>query len=264
MKNTFAQTIITTTANTVETIEVTDELIAYKLTQNISKNLPGSEVDILVTQGIANKTDLPVLLRGEYVSNELFFVASEEVLEGIRRFGFAALSEAAFEPLKQKHVFDHLDAGGSHNAILRFDRHRNIFWQVDGTIANFAIEMDYMAARVDDLHYDLAKVVELLWDRDDIIFIDDQPRFHELPTPLEKSRDAILRIPYWNAECGQSCVRFFWLPTREQLAKLFAKESFIHRYEIIFNDDMLGLRAGGAAKYSSFHESDEASREDVD
>ena len=143
------------------------------------------------------------------------------------------------------------------------------------------IYMDYIDARFSNRMYDLKKASQILRARNDIQFFNDQG--HRI-NPNKTS--VIFNIPHYNREtCSNRCMYLMWTPSQEDMKKLWEKckeisppkkvrrrevidtTPGVERHRAIFEADLLGLRAGGAALYDDFFfrpSSYDTSDEDVD
>lgn len=127
-----------------------------------------------------------------------------------------------------------------------------------------AFRFEYIGARIDNSRYNLEKAVTILEERTDIRWYiggrwDKDERIHNIPS--------------YNAErCRNAYLDFVWMPDvasyREMWAKCLSygtKYPLTERYRAVFDLDLLGLRAGGAALFSSFHKAkNESSYDDYD
>lgn len=125
-------------------------------------------------------------------------------------------------------------------------------FDVEGRPLPVGMHFSYIDGRFDNGTYDLNKALEILRKRDDIRFIAEDR--------WQKAGE-INRIPGYNAERGRDqCIAFMWMPSVEDYRRMVAKcEEYGHqypsvmRYQAMFDLDIFGLRAGGAAKFNDFY-----------
>lgn len=265
-KQTFRRTVVRTSEVSVETIKVSENAYVYKMTSSATET--GKRAPVIVEQqGVTNKRGLTAVRSGKTPSGQKsFFVVDDEMLTAIRRFGAQALHSTRYKACDDRKVYDHLEAGGSADSLLHFAGDHS-FWKVDGTIAPFGIHFDYINARMKNGVYDLEKVRDHLWGRDDIVFVDPDPLRGHLPKVIEDKKEAVLSVPYYNSGSGCSqYLNFFWTPSEDILTRLYADDkAYLNRFQTIFDEDLLGLRKAGAAKYGQFFKNDpEEPRDDYD
>ena len=116
---------------------------------------------------------------------------------------------------------------------------------------------DYIHGRFRDGCYDLFKVVKLLGADSRVVAAHNSYR---KDCPLEVSH-----VPSYNAERGcHFQVEFLFCPTEEDMLKLEAASAgrsvASEFWEIAFEIDLLGLRAGGAAYFDTYYGEKEYSR----
>lgn len=216
-------------------------------------------------QGIAAKSAIRALKQGKFPTGETgsrYGLLTDEQVAGIRRVGWNFLADYRNDKVNKAPrpgIYDYLVGGGDPANVLRTDGW-NQFYTLDDEIMPTAVWFDYIDAYIENTRYDLSKVVDILRERDDIVFPESRDHW-----TVDKDRPEIQRIPYYNADGGRTTyVPFFWLPTMEAMKLLEADMS--NRYKTIFEQDLLGLRAGGAAKFDEFyaHTPEPAADEDDD
>ena len=218
---------------------ITEYLTAFKRT----KQAPTFDYEVT---GFVDEKNLKRILAGKDYSTIEFRTASSEVREKLRTIPFFRGVDGADigipDPFANDFNIDDLVFYRSDDFTFR-DRH--------GAFLPVAQEFDYIHARMDNVHYDLKKVVELLSNRNDITFVSDD---HEV---LDDKFDFIQQIPSYNAtENRWQCLRFYWAPTTDDYRKVMAKvgkkicETGVSPMRFFWaaeDLDILGLRAGGAA-----------------
>jgi hypothetical protein len=228
-------------------------IYAYKRVAETKDSRPDVDVILAEQQGFVNAQGLKELLQGftptpvDSLSN--FMILSDDLLSHIHRFGYAGLHAKGFKGLDNVKVYDHLKQDGSLNNIVRIDPNNNSFWHVDGKIIPTGIYFDYISARMNDGCYNLKKALTILSQRGDITFASPNDKD-------AKNNARIHNIPAYNQSEGYSqSLNFFWTPSQEQAEMLVKCRTT--SYQMIFEQDMLGLRAGGAALFNDFYKSRE-------
>jgi hypothetical protein len=236
-----------TTSFDFECFEI-GEYIAFKATARSSNSK-----DAEVHQGIATKSGVRTLKQGKFPNKVHYGLLTDEQIEGIQQVGWNFLADyrnAKINKAPRPDIFDYLVAGGNPANVLRTDGW-NQFYDLDDVIVPTAVWFDYIQAHIDNSHYDLAKVVDILRTREDIVFFDGGERQF---WKIDADRPEIKSIPSYNAGGGSTqYVPFFWRPSLEVMQLLEADMS--NRYKTIFDQDLLGLRAGGAALFEGFYNS---------
>lgn len=90
---------------------------------------------------------------------------------------------------------------------------------LDGTINDFlgtyhsvGVRMDYLTGNISESHFDLDEFLELLKNRDDIVFLKEAK---------------IENIPYYNAEeCRSKTINFIWYPKEEDYNKCLNENGY--------------------------------------
>lgn len=262
---TGARETITTTRRSHSYFEVSKGVFAFKLTANTISDNPHVEDHSYVLQGLMKRDGITALNKGlQPNSIRGVCVAPPVTFEAIRRFGYSALTDrglGSHRDLFREDIYDYLVDGGDVEHVIRIEHSDHSFWRVDGSPLPTGIYFDYISARMHNRAYDLHKALEILAKRGDVTFID--PDKHAYKPLLEKVIEpTILKVPYYNADTASAYLAFFWTPDQEQ-AELIGGDS-VKRFKTIFDADILGLRAGGAALFDDFHKSVERQSSDYD
>lgn len=188
---------------------------------------------------------------------------SPGLVEGIRRYGIGSNWFEGQYPFvgtgsRNARAFDEwVDGQLTADEIVLLDLSNNLAADSHGVplpVANF-LGYSPSEGQVHNGLYDLNKVATILGKRSDIRFVNPRERDSEVP----KGWDPIQSVPYYNADEGRSyyipCV---WMPTREDYLKLSEHLGdrlglSMDRAAAIFDLDLLGLRAGGAARSESYY-----------
>lgn len=160
-------------------------------------------------------------------------------------------------------LFDRFAAGGTsledlvisdYSSHMLFDRH--------GEVLPTALYFDYMNGHIRNGAYHLDKVIDILRNDPRVTAIEERRRNNT--DVLDKKDWKPQSVPYYNVSKGCSThVSFRFAPTLDDMRRLWAqmksygsKYPSTENYRAVFDLDLLGLRAGNAAKYPDFHGDD--------
>ncbi len=129
-------------------------------------------------------------------------------------------------------------------AVNGFSDH--IIRLLDGRAYRAAVWFDYIQAQIHNGAYDLTKAHEIL---------SKNPNVRELT--------AVERIPSYNWESHKSNTLSFKYAIPDDQMDMLVKAG-TNIYRVVFDNDLLGLRAGGAAMFEKFYESVEPSSDEDD
>ncbi len=195
---------------------------------------PDIENTNVEVQGVTDDAGIIRLNTGLVPTSKNVFFFCDETIEHIRRFGM--FSDYPGEDARK--VFDFIATGGSSDNLVVLNPNDSSFWNIDGTLIPTAIQFDYICARMHDGAYDLVKALVILLARDDVTFYNDEKKIQD--------------IPYYNRDDDRDqYLQFWWIPSQEQAEAIHAEKSSMESYKLIFDRDMLGLRA--AARYDDFY-----------
>jgi hypothetical protein len=258
-------------AITVDEIDIGGDRFIFRYHEEITRT--GAKPKLIKKEGIATSRQLKDLRAGREAAYERYFVFDDERLADVIRMGYTGISYDRFKATDDNHtsVFEHVAKGGDIKNIVRFYNYDHSFWRADGTLLPTGIAFHYIEPAIHNGAYDLDKLVEILRAREDVMIMAatesgmaryNQP-YGSKPKVAEPGEE-IDDIPYYNRSRGQTkTVTFFWTPSQEVSERL--RSDYTNRYKIVFDEDMLGLRAGGAALYDTFYkQGDDRSLEDDD
>ncbi len=175
---------------------------------------------------------------------------------------FAGSAEGAYEQfLSGKASVENLVIL-EHSSHMLFDR--------NGEVLPTALFFDYMNGNLRNGSYDLKKAMEILRKDPRVTPVTERRSYRG--DSAEEGTWRVQEVPYYNVSKGCSQhLSFVFAPTAEDMTSLWAQmKSYktqypsTERHRAIFDLDMLGLRAGGAAKYKSYHEDDAYASSDDD
>lgn len=265
---TLTQKQVVATEKTVEYLVVTGDVVVYRLTTTTRSGRRKPKVT--VSEGITSKAGLSAFRDGavampQYSKERGAVFANADFREFMRTTGwlgdeiykrFAALTTSPFTRFVAGEVTadDLVFVEGSSHTI----------YDAEGKPLPVAVLFNYIDGHMDNAHYDLDKALATLKARDDIRFVAED-RWRDAP-------DSVQRIPHYNASRGRDyCLAFVWMPSVEDYRRMVAQcEEYespyptTMRYRAVFDLDLLGLRAGGAAKHTDFYAYDSEPAGDED
>lgn len=140
--------------------------------------------------------------------------------------------------------------------VVQVDRSSHMLFDRLGNALPTAIYFDYMRGQMDESTYDLEKAIEIL-SKDSRITPVGPDSYRDAKGP---SKLKFYDIPYYNSGPGRrKTLPFIFSPTKENMVALWAKAIGYRTnypstklHDAVFDLDMLGLRAAGAAKFVNF------------
>lgn len=270
----FENVSVETVKTSAEFIEVAPGVFAFKRTQERKKNHISEEEDATshaknVSQGFVDQENKQKMLSGRAFAAHAGYVLLTKDSRDLRgKHGNAAEDKAVRARISNgnltQRAFDALVSGEAgvddvvHFNGSGFGRLRN------GDVAPHAVFFDYISnGRVSNLTYDLNKLVSHLMSRSDV-------RFHQVngwrgePDPMRHTKntaEVIGAIPSYNADDEKTqTVSFIWTPSQEDLRRIWemtgaesGEYALSGLHKLIFDQDLLGLRACGAALCDDYY-----------
>jgi hypothetical protein len=257
------------TRKCIESVVIGDKVAIYRLTKTTTSDKK-PEPRVSVTEGVTSKKGIDAFREGaetlpHYAPGQAAVLGTPALVEAMRTHGwlddeFHALIRAEIDTPYTRW------ASGGYTAedIILFEGGAHMTYDWQGVPMSCAIAFDYISARMNDGQYDLKRALEILKARSDIRFwgADSWEKDGEVRT-----------VPGYNRSSGcREFISFVWMPSREDYLKMWARacsygnktHSSVERYRAIFDEDLLGLRAGGAARNPDFygHVVDDTSEEE--
>lgn len=235
---------------TLEVIRVLDNVNVIRLTtteKKTSSNMGDLKVEVdtapSVRESFIDDRNLKLLengsdheiIKGLYPFNELIAKTAQEK-------GYV---EATDEIYKIGSIFDFYRNGGKD--VVRLDHSSHMMFDVEGVPYPVMHYFDYIVAQMNNGYYDIDLAAKILGDRPDILL-------HGGDNPVQD-------VPYYNS--SDECSRYVsgsWFPSREDYIRVWDycvsfeasyPSTMIHK--AIFDLDIWGLRAGGAARKDTFY-----------
>lgn len=250
---------------TIEHIDINERFVAVRVTQAgklldrspFTRKRFASSLAGHTTEMIMSHDNLKKLLAGHKYKTVDMHAVSLEFLESARTKGYTRaveLHQAEFDR-NSATVFERLEAGETLR-MVRFDYSGNMLFDDQDNVLPIGLYYDYMNGNMRNGAYDLPKALEIINTLADIHVLNKDN------APL-----SIKAVPYYNVSPGcSSFIEFVYGPTQEQMTAIWEKaRSMSKTYpstmlrEAAFELDTLGLRAGGAAKYNTYYDSDSES-----
>lgn len=249
-------------ASTVAAIQIDADLYVVKRSQSLASKKTSGEFVASVpfskagstSQGFLKTRAYQRLLKGADPSYEQLSILPADALDKVLKKGFR--SDAAWDVSRTP--FDDIEADPTAvERIVRVATDRHMVFDRFGVPLPLVVEFDYINGKIANDRYDLQKTAEHLLSRDDVQVYPSTgwgDRF-DRDAKATTVEECIAAIPYYNAERGRNrTITFAWYPTRDAYIRMWeACQTVEPRYpsvamqEAVFNLDLLGLRACGAA-----------------
>lgn len=233
------------------------------------------------TYGLIDDKNLSFLKKGREFKTVTKFVVMSAALREV--FATTTYSRAWDSDLFKTDVargaalFDHFKEGGSVDDLVIMDTGSHSLFDRHGDPLPVGVLFDYISnGRITNRNYDLEKAAAILLARPDVdVWAHkggwDTDKADELRVDGKRTgevrlattvQEAVFKIPYYNADGGRSHTLYFvWKPSREDYKAVLekaGKRGSLEFHKAAFDLDILGLRAGGAAKYEDYYKDDES------
>jgi hypothetical protein len=255
-------------------------LVVYRavLSENIAYDVYGSrrprkgESSTQTLTGISPIKIVKELLSGERITIAPYYPKRGEgtssllavkpaFLEVVREIGYYA--ESGTDPYKGLTVHDPLTALENGEEIVFVEQHgyAHELYDIDGEPLPVCLAFDYINGGFANDRYDLRRAAEILLKRSDVTLSPNAgERSYRRDEDPKDPATYVGDIPYYNKGRGRSqCLSFQWHPTVEDYRKVFAAQQpgrWSDKRRACFDVDIFGLRAGGAAKFSDYDQSE--------
>jgi hypothetical protein len=265
----YSATVQQTVTRTLLTYPVSDKVVAVKL-DTLTAHPDGRQALGLPAQNgeqsvqfFAKLSDVKKFAAGKIdaLPDLGYCLVTPEILEYLSKNGWFNNDEGYALAKEFPAAYDTFAEGkGDAELVVKLDFSNNLAYFLNGDMVPTGIRFNYIDGRVRNDTYHLDKAADCLLNNPQVNL-----------GAAKTAAEAIVPIPYYNCTPGShsSLVAFVFSPTRDQMQALMAKaKSYKSRYystelrRAIFDLDLLGLRAAGAAKYTDFWESDKDSDED--
>lgn len=213
-------------------------LKAYRLSCTDSGN-----PNLKPVTGLCKTKQVSALKLGDPVGQTDWQLVKPKILKSLQKWGWSGKNgDYKHFEYEYNDVFVAIQRGWGQ--LVKLDNSANMVYNESGEVLPVAIHCDYITHQMNNGSYDMTRLLEILEARDDIHFI----------------TDGVEPVPYYNssADCS-SYVAFWWQASVEDYRRMWARCKKIGGAypscsfaQAIFEEDLLGLRAGGAAKYETF------------
>lgn len=235
----------------VEYLEVVKDVVVYRITTTTKV---GRHLTTTTSEGVTSLKGIEAFSDGSVALPSYRFgagsagvLASPKFRESMRTEGWQA--DDVYEWIKEATETPYLrfvEGKATAEDFVVVDSSGHMLFDADGVPLPVALHFGYIHSRMDNSRYDLKRALAILKERDDIAF----------PKGAK-----ILRIPGYNAdEDRHEHIDFMWTPKAgdyvrvwEQCKKYTTSHPSTERHRAAIDLDVLGLRAGGAAMYTSFY-----------
>lgn len=241
----------------VECFILGEKVVIYRLT--VTTTSGNKKPTTSVSEGITSPAGLSSFRNGaaslpEFFKNQSAVLGNPELVETLRTYGY--LNDEFREGLREitNTPYTRWAAGGAKiEDIILFEGGAHMCHDWQGVPLACAMPFNYIEAQLHNGSYDLKKALEILKKRTDIRFY-AQDRWSKA--------EEIQMIPGYNqTERNTECISFVWMPLREDYLRMWSRAQgyggtshpSCNRYRAVFDEDLLGLRAGGSAKFLSFY-----------
>jgi hypothetical protein len=229
------------------------------LTVDVKRKIPDQS-----TWGFVDDENLEKLKAGGEFSKRNLHYLSKHGQELFRTQGWGAWDDKQLLGLRED-VFEHITANPDLDTIVNIKYDSNMLMDRNGDPLPVALHFDYIShGGITDGRYDLKLLAAHLLTRDDVWIYPNQGGWRKDDVDRTKRattvEECITEIPYYNRERGSAqTVYFRWMPTLEAYRKMWAncggKYPSTDMHQAIFDLDLLGLRACGAALFDDYHRS---------
>lgn len=199
-----------------QSVKIADDLFAVRMTRTTDDDV--SRQDVVMTHA-----NLELAMANQpYKCIAAYWMTDEERAELVLRAGTIFSRNAQIE---KRSVFEYASQDRE-GGVVRADHYNGTWMNGDGSLIPVGIHFDYTDGMIDNAHYDLTRVLEILSKRDDITWVDQR----------------VKRIPSYNAsETRSQYLEFWWTPSLEQYEAYRAVQCW-SRHSVVFDQDMLGIR----------------------
>lgn len=253
----------------IEVIKVAEDLYAFRTLSMWSHSGPEGmpcppDTDL---QGFANEENIIKAARGEpFERMGRVHVLSPELAKMWKDFGINQPhgQSDTFQRLideSRDNVFEKLKADLCGPADIVFvDWSNNEMNRLNGSYVAKAMYFSDNNGGFSSLRYDLDKVFKHLSQRDDIIFARNHYGRHQFDIEVTTAAECIGRVStYDESDPDRNEIIFRWIPNDEDYTKIRTSESrgfgaSDRAAYAIFEQDLFGLRAAGAALFNDYHQ----------
>lgn len=260
----------------LKVIEVDTDLYAFSLKTTASRKSTAGTFSTLTpgrsttdVQGFVDADNLEKLKAGKSYKTRNLMVVPLATQEALRQKGWRLWTDNAYSAWAPNKAFDDVSAAGFDASMvvdLRHDCH--MMFDYNGNPLPVGVEFDYIShGMISNGRYDLEKLAAHLLTRSDCKIYKRARYGSEVDTDKYATtvKDAIVDIPYYNV--GRGCSRtiyFIWQPNAADYARMWdwclannKKYPSTDMHRAVFELDLIGARAAGAALFDEYYKSTE-------
>lgn len=239
MKQTFVNTV------TIEyKLDIADTVVNDLYCYNLNKN--SSDGPCVSFSGFCRSKDLDALKNGHLPSNK-WRIVKPEFLDHCKQYGYCGKDgefEHFYSMVYLTEIYKYFIK--NEGVLIRDERDDHMIFDVNSNPLPCAITCNYLDGHYNNSHYKLRLALDILSKRSDIAF----------PEGAE-----IIRVPYYNkSKDNEVYIEFVWMPPVDKYIEMWKECKRIggnyistNKHQAIFNLDLFGLRAAGAAKTETYY-----------
>lgn len=275
--DTYTNIATVTRETTLNVIALGDGLNVFKLSTTHQRKTSTGTLKVAPEkkqdtsrQGFIDDANLEKLTKGRaYKTLGHLHILLAESREIMRTHGYVFYNDKALSAQFKKFVLDNVfdaiaEERAGVNDIVEYKNGCHMLFDRFGKPLPVAISFDYIShGRISEANYDLEKLAAHLLTRDDVVIYPCKGYSRDsvdTDKVAQNTQEAICAIPYYNSERGKSkTVYFKWIPSLEDYRTMWdecikrgGEYPSTHMHHAIFDLDLLGLRACGAALHDSY------------
>ena len=213
--------------------------------------------------------NLEKLKAGKSYKTRNLMVVPLATQEALRQKGWRLWTDNAYSAWAPNKAFDDVSAAGFDASMvvdLRHDCH--MMFDYNGNPLPVGVEFNYIShGMISNGRYDLEKLAKHLLSRSDCKIYKRNERRSDVETATYATtvKDAIVDVPYYNMSNGCSrTIYFIWQPNAADYARMWdwclannKKYPSTDMHRAVFELDLIGARAAGAALFDEYYKSTE-------
>ena len=273
----FENTTTVVKKTALKVIEVDTDLYAFSLKTTASRKSTAGTFSTLTpgrsttdVQGFVDAANLEKLKAGKDYKTRSLLVMPLAMQEALREKGWRMWSDKAYAKwCPNNKAFDDVNDptfDASMVVDIRHDCH--MLFDYNDKPLPVGVEFDYMShGMITNGRYDLERLAKHLLSRSDckIYKRNDRRSDVEAATYATTVKDAIVDVPYYNVSNGCSrTIYFVWQPSAADYTRMWERCLISNKrypstdmHKAIFELDLLGVRAAGAALFDDYYKSTE-------
>lgn len=232
-------------------------------TETVTRTGGKDQVKTTTVVGVVNRSNLNKILRGEDYTTQPVYALDSEQIDFLRTHGYRALMDRDHKKLDGQSVLQMMQHLEMNYTLVKLDSGSHQIVTLDDKPLAGAMFFDYIDAAMHNGLYDIRKAAEILLARNDVRLFPvaaygGRADHDGTATTVE---EALLEVPYYNRDLGHTeFLEGFYQPTPQDYEKIYARATELRPdypplefFRAIYDLDILGLRAGGAALTQDFY-----------